>query len=601
MESVESFVVNRGECMRNRIITIGTLISFFGILGAVEFRSPYLSERGPLRYIFEEKEEHDYSLKAWSTFNFKTSHKAFINHGIKTQPLSQLFFNQSEFRMREIFYNSDVPLTAEFYNPYIKVLKIKPRATYTEEGVTLGARFDYPVYKNKGRAGVRGNVPFRRIEIQRVDQKGRDTAQLQNVRIAQKQPIIPSGTYTGWAYRLDFVEALPVNAARDSIVIYYDGAGSKYLRFAAQEAATSAETLAAFAFVAMKEDHPPRQNVGVKQSELTSGNYVEGTTAISALQDDASVAYWIKQSNFTSWDESTIINVDSKLTLQANKAKMWLTGVHKDNGDYYSAATESAFGAIEDAIQSYNENIYEWLSDRGFVLEDSRVAGLGDVDLDFFYEHVLKDDVIFEVMLGCRLPTGGGDKYAGNAYRPRLGNGEHWELKLGAMVAWQPITWLNVKVDGYYSFVLEGREQLPAAFKGAKIKNMGPRADADIDWNYLVGRVDVNLFHPKTNDLSTSIGYELYYKTSDNINFKERTMESWLGRTWSDGALVANNQLLSNSLAEQNTQAIGHKLRGETSYRLSERFEIFAGGSYIFAGQNLPRELDAHIGFNTNF
>lgn len=138
--------------MRNRMRKLGVLLitsALIHVLGAVDFRSPYVYDGGPLRYVFEPKEANDYGLKMWTTGYTRDAHKAFLSHGTKTKPLTALLFNKDEFRMREIFYNSDVALTTEYYNPFVKILKIKPRATYSENGITFGGQFDYPVYKEK--------------------------------------------------------------------------------------------------------------------------------------------------------------------------------------------------------------------------------------------------------------------------------------------------------------------------------------------------------------------------------------------------------------------------------------------------------------------
>ncbi|MFH1644231.1 MAG: hypothetical protein ABIA74_03585, partial [bacterium] len=261
-------------------------------------------------------------------------------------------------------------------------------------------------------------------------------------------------------------------------------------------------------------------------------------------------------------------------------------------------------------LKQYDENPYQWFAKRDFYFEPDRRQGFGDIDLDLFYEHTFSDEWIAEVMLGVRFPTGPSDDYTGNPFKAHAGNGEHWEIKLGAMAAWMPLDWMNVKLDGYFSFVLEATEQRCAGFKGAEIKNIGPKIDADVDWQYFVIRLDFNLFHPKTDDLSTDIGYEFYYKTRDDVSQKKTKMASWLGRHWENTAAtgqpanygwVTKEFDLDNGVLESNTQAIGHKIRGETSYRFSDWFEMYGGGSYVFAGKNLPRETDMHAGINVRF
>jgi hypothetical protein len=591
--------------MRKSVLKIGTFIStcvFACTLGAVEFRSPYLSERGPLRYTFEQKDENDYGLKLWTSSYARESHKAFMAHGTKTSPLSTLFFNKDEFRMREIFQNCDPSLASEHYNPYLRVLKIKPRVQYIEKGISFGGRFEYPVYKNKGRIGLRASIPLRQIEMERQDQNDRDTAQLQDLIIRQKQQQ-NDGTnamYLGEAYRLDFVEALPYEPTRTSAVVY-NTTGIQVFGNAIADANNDKK----MAVLLSPEGYVPRQNVGVYDNATMTALTAVSSSGLTL--DPATVYYFQSNTDYTSYDD-TVANIadePTRLLQQDRKAEMWITSVHyatdEENLHEMNTESENIAAGVRDAVSIYNENMYEWLADRGYVLEDSRVAGLGDIDVDLFYEHRLEDDLVFEIMGGVRIPTGGHDKYTGNPYRPSLGNGEHFEVRAGGMVAWQPLNWLSLKLDAHYSLVLEATEQRSAAFSDAQIKNMGPRADADIDWSYVVARLDFNLFHPKTKNLSTSIGYEFYFKTKDNLTFKDLTMASWLGRDWDGSAYNADLHTLSSTLAAKNTEAFGHKLRIESSHRFTPWFEMYVGGSYTVAGQNLPRETDCHGGMCITF
>jgi hypothetical protein len=107
------------------------------------------------------------------------------------------------------------------------------------------------------------------------------------------------------------------------------------------------------------------------------------------------------------------------------------------------------------------------------------------------------------------------------------------------------------------------------------------------------------LFHSKTNNISATVGYEFYYKTEDDITFKRAQVNTWAGEHFNTGADILGT--LDNKLAEANTERFGHKVRLEGRYQLAPRLEVFVGGAYTFAGKNLPRETDAHGGFNVRF
>jgi hypothetical protein len=133
--------------------------------------------------------------------------------------------------------------------------------------------------------------------------------------------------------------------------------------------------------------------------------------------------------------------------------------------------------------------------------------------------------MLAELVLGVRFPTGTTKNSCNNPYRAiaKLGNGEHFEVKLGANFAWDACKWFSLKLDLSYNFVLEGKEQRAAVFAGSTVKNIGPCTDADVDWGYFIGRLDFQFVHPKTCCLSTVMGYEIYYKTEDHLTFKKTT------------------------------------------------------------------------------
>ena len=296
-------------------------------------------------------------------------------------------------------------------------------------------------------------------------------------------------------------------------------------------------------------------------------------------------------------------NVENYTTAPADAWQdVWVSTVHGSDGGR-TPESNTLFNNINNLL-NYTENVYEWLWDRDFMFATDQKTGLGDIDLDIFYEHTFSEQWIGELMFGIRIPVGASDDYTGNPYKAHLGNGEHWEVKFGGLIAWQPCKWMNAKIDLGLSFAIEATEQRCASFSGATVKNIGPKVDADVDWSYFTFRLDFNFFHPKTSDLSCDIGYELYYKGEDNIDFKQASIETWLGKKWNpaNGLYdLADNRALDSKVAESNTEAIGHKVRYEGRWKCCEWIELFAGGTYLFAGQNIPKETDFHTGANVKF
>lgn len=756
---------------------------------ATERRTPWISEHGPLRYTFEKLHEDAWNFNYWSAVHYKEAHKSFLKHSTKTVPYTALIFNKADFDLKEIFPNSQVPFDAEFYSPFLKLTHVSPRAEYTEVGMTVGGKIEFPVWCNKGRIGLRATVPFRRIEIERTDNccdldtnplapfvaskmiridrnspatdvdaaaaaaaaaaggagngnGGGDAAlaaiNVQNIGGTADQAtanamvlnaasianaidaVVPAGsTFAGAAsgplinatmpdvnnffgantagpinltdatagqvvaaalatkaqggalasaagvqgainaanntlainavanrgnraegtaqtdmlvnaYRLDFVASLPDSQHNSALQIPNGTTVNLYGRDVAVAAnqrnratvglarAVNADALQSAGFNAWM----PAPTTDAPVGHIDVVNPANANTGIVAMANTlatlpitpgssvnaAGVGYFD-----TAIDYQGLKDVVNGLTpaglSQANS--LWLTfrraadSADPERFSRNELGTAGEGGAIarniENQLRLFTQNPFAFFASKDFQLETGIRSGLGDIDLDLFYEHDFCDEWRGEVWVGVRFPTGQG-KDQQNPYQPQLGNGEHWEVKIGGLMAWQPTCWMNIKIDGMYSFVLESSETRAAAFKGATIKNFGPAVQADVDWGYAVGHVDFTFFHPCTDKVRSMVGYEIYYKTEDHLSFKQKQAESWLGRKFdAAGNLVANPQDLDSGLARKNTEGIGHKVRWETSCQINKYFEIFGGGTCVFAGQNVTRDRDAHLGYNIRF
>ncbi len=591
---------------------------------ASEYRTPWLSERGPLRHTFKKLHKKRYNANMWSLAYCKEAHKAFLDHGTDTHPLTALLFNKSEFTLNEIFPNSQVPVDSENYNVFMKLSKIKPRAHYFEYGVNLGGRIDFPVWENKGRIGLRTTIPFRKIEIERKDitpvgDPLCDLVASGLVNTTRKDDGKNETTASdvvavvAKAYRLDLVQSL-LNGSNQSAI---QTADKSFKIFGQETAVVDANVLkgdgtGANVGLVIGTDKP--QNVAwiyhdaslpasnIAKSEFEAANIVKIDS--NTIDLTGKVGYFGSEAP-GDVDYATVFGDFSSAAAQDLAAKSWVVfRRHSDATDssrIVGSDAQTISNAIETALINTNCGPSDFMTANGFEFETQKRSGLGDIDLDLFYEHTFSKDWMGELMVGVRFPTGSGDEKYGNPYKVNLGNGEHFEIKIGAGLAWQPFRCMNAKLDMYYSFVLEGTEERAAVFAGSKIKGIGPKADADVDWGYFVGRLDLNFFHPKTDRISSTVGYELYYKTHDHISFKNAKMESWLGKKVSGGVLVENLQPLSNELARHNTESISHKVRSESSFRLHRYLDMFWGGSFVFAGQNAFRDMDCHAGFNCRF
>ncbi len=625
--------------MNKKIAKLVVLAAFaVGAANATEMRSPYLSERGPIRYTFEKENPDRYSLNIYSGMYTKKADKAFMKHGTDTHPLSTLFFNKANFDIKEILPNSAMPMDSEHYNPFISIGKLSPRVRYFETGVNVGGRFEYPVYKDKGRIGVRLNIPFTTIELEREDffDKHEDPLEYyrldKTIEMKYNDGVDKSVIATVRSYRMDLINEAWYLAAtgerKKSLEFGLKPAplSGGSVKFAGSEIAKSQINEKIFNSglevglikhedVDTRPEHLPQTGpflgFGAKDVvALTAGNgptqSIDGTGVFSNMNPGGWEA--AKEIGFFTGNTAAADPADYSVFSPSDEwlETKWMVFGYDENAVPQGSA-DTVLKGMDSWLRQYSDNPYYWFSRRDFSFETDRRTGFGDIDLDLFYEHTFSDEWVAEAMIGLKFPTGTNDDYYGNPYRVHLGNGEHWEIKLGAMGAWMPLDWMNVRLDGRFSFVLESSEQRCAGFKGAQIKNIGPQVAADVDWQYLTLNLDFTFFHPKTDDLSLDVGYEFYYKTKDDVDQKRSSMESWLGKKWAqeNGAGAYgwrdNDKELDDGVLEGNTQSISHKVRCESSYRFSDWFEMYAGGSFIFAGKNIPREADLTLGMNVRY
>jgi hypothetical protein len=615
---------------------------------ANEFRAPLTTERGPLRYDFKNKKD-DWSLNVWSGGYQKSANKTFIKHGTDSSPLTKLFFGKDNFTISEAFQDADpVKHYTQNRNPYLGTTKIAPRASYTERGMTLGARFEYPVWQNKGRVGLRGNVPFKTIRMERDDEAENVATGLQNAVVNGDSVSLTdnsgSKVVSGISrYRARLLNALRrVNDAGQYVSMFTFAAaaspsgigGTQYDKDTADIPDKVPGSIPAV-FMVRRGGHPPIGDaVPVTSDKNVSGTNIVGATdiAFGTVEKAVVCAKNIKtganskliplnpDADADSLDQNRGYIFDQSVSYEGLDKKpvfddLWVVPVFTGATPSLAPEATKMVNLVNSELLLYRSGIYEFMKAYGgFEFQSTQKTGLGDIDLEAFYEHTFSDDWRGEVALGVRLPTGGSSKYDGNPYRVRLGNGNHFEIKAGGLLAMKAFDWMHLKADAYYSLALQSVEKRATAFKGATIKNVGMGVDADVDYGYFTGHLDATFFHPQTNDLSTTFGYELYFKSEDTIKFKEKdTANHMLGKAWGDGTtkselgVTAGTEWmeykmdLDNKVAEKNTEQIAHRFRFESTYKAHKYATFYVGGAYTFAGQNMPRETDMHGGMNIKF
>ncbi|MFH1831204.1 MAG: hypothetical protein ABH827_00225 [bacterium] len=640
--------------------TLFTVLAVSSAAMASETRAPFISKDGPLRYdLYKKKNKCTFDM--FSTGHYRTANKAFLKHGTDTHPLTSLIFGKSEFTLAEAFEDANpIKYFTENRSPYLATTKIAPRVSYTEYGATLGGRFEYPVWHNKGRVGLRATVPFKTVRMER-DDNGEDAALgLQNAIIkgdatrmvaTDGNPVVAPPTHQSpkafeniSRYKLQLLDnTLYLNDQGQIVPLLYladgtvavKGSGIHDFQFSGDN--LNAETGNLISWVVIKGEPgklPPfgaPTGVTVKPNPVTDSTQWEAQAGIVACGTDLWKAPYgalkaLPTSGFESLEQNqgyVFLNDAAhnytKINEDPNFNELWLSSVHL--GSDTRPTKDGDIKIVDDLLNVYRYNVEEFMKDNaGFVMATNQRTGLGDIDLDAFYEHTFNNNWRGEVFAGLRLPTGGSDKMFNNPFTQQLGNSNHFEIKLGGNIGWAAFDWMNLKAEASYSFVLEDTEHRLAVFKGSKIKNFGPSVDADVDWGYFIGKIDATFYHPKTEDLATTIGYQIYYKTEETINFKKSFATNHaLGKAWADAAgklilktnkdpltnkgsqFVDYEMPLDNKLAEANTEAVAHRVFFESNWKANKYMNLYVGGTYTFAGQNMPRESDMHAGALVKF
>jgi hypothetical protein len=556
--------------------------------------------------LFEGVASHDFDPPLRSQWRVATdvhgymrsAHRSFGAHGFSTQELPAIIFNKESFRLSNAFEDCLVPHNTQHYNPFMRIITIAPRAQYKEQGAVVSIGAERSVFKGKARWGVRAKLPIKSVEWERLDQGGRRDSQTEDVIKWQKNENTQSTI--GFGYRLDFLEAMPTKDFRQSQVEYdATGGGNTFIRMFGGDT-RGVDTVRNSGAIYSPEGYTPR---GSRVGVLASG--VSTTQLPSSLDNlSADTVYFLGNSDsYPNLSDEAARDVATRVANQDKKATVWVVSTHAGDGSLIEAsATQAISTEMKDLLPTYNANCYEWFHDQGYDLASSREMGIGDLDLELYYEHILSDRAVAHLGFVASLPTSYGtagmeNDFSKNPYQARLGNGHHVELGGSVGFDIEALSWLAIHLDGQYRFALDRSETICGTPQGSLIKNMGPGIKADVHWSSFVSNLDFQWCHPHTTDVTGYFGYQFYYKAADTVRYSASTMESWLGKTY-DSTLgvrdytVDNPMTLDNALASAGTEQLAHRVKAGLSYHFSDWLSVSAGGALTIAGQNMPRELD---------
>jgi len=546
----------------------------------------------------------------------------------KKVSLAKLFFGKSSFRGDEIFGTTatGIPdvLTDDRY-------KLTPKIDYKEKGVVLGIHLERKVTDKNWRIGFNAALPIKKIEVEAdltcdscctivtegedgpvVDLTGRYYLKAEHLYDEDNTSWGLTSIGESFAYRLDLLNELElVDWSGTSITVAgvdigsdverVGGGGGNYqfiLPAAVFNPIGTTVDLTDTPWLLAPNTKP--ESLSVRNPIAPGSLPIVPSVNLNPLPSDGTIS----EGAYNRVDAAT-----SYAVLSADKAQQekifvvpaFSTGFNGSE-NLYTAGGLTIKNKVEQKIRELNEDDSSCkkgpellFAEYGVCLTDKQcVTGLGDLDTSVYVAYDFTDRSFAEIVFGMRFPTGKKNGCPGKIYHIPTGNNGHFEAKLGVDGGWRSKRWFGIHAEAYYTHVLEAIEKRPAQFCGATVRGIGPCVDAKVKWGYFVGHLDMTVFHPENQKMGFALGYEIYYKRHDKVQF----CGACLGDRAED--FLGNIVKLSSSLAEVDTNILAHKIRGQVYHRWNY-FELYAGASRVVGGWNGMLENEVHIGFGINF
>jgi hypothetical protein len=596
------------------------LLLLLGLTGSVqvfarELRTPYIWQQnsifrdGYYHYPLPRPKEDEtcWNYDVWGGGYARFADKAFRNKdGRGREPLDAIFFGKADFTASEIF----APGTAFVLNPFLSFATLSPRFNYNEKGAYFGFTLDRGFgCDDEWHVGLRARLPVRSIEVEN-DNNDIQVDQLEDVFRTNREFIFapdavdsahaPETTQViedSFAIRFDFLSSLPLtnNAPQEPLVNFGVPLRINQINVGDQLPIPGNPNKAPVHVI---------KNAAGNVPDLPFSRINQNVSGLLPAGDPGFLA--VNQLPFLNGDGSGLTSdgnrarfneTTSYAALKANKVaqrQLWVVGTDETQplapaiGDANETDMMNNARSIQTAIQSIlkgiETDVIDFFDDKGISFASQNIQGAGDLDLDLY---VARQFCKWngQAALGMRFPTGGRITNPGKLLAQPLGNNGHYELRGALFAGWEPTYWVALSADVSYNWVLKRTENVAAAFKGATVKNIGPSVKADVSWQYFVGNFDVTFLHPCNNQLGFDVGYEPYVKRADKVHFLTSTAEDLLG----------NVQPLDDSVLENRTSVVAHKIRAEIFHQW-DYFEIFAGWAQVVAGKNAPHDTDWHLG-----
>ncbi len=559
--------------MKNKI---GLLVVFIGFsLQARMLLTPLELRRGPLVKPYKDINDPDWCYNVWAAGYQRSADDAFNCDGCKV-PLSTLFFGKADFKAQEAF-----PSSRSRLNPLLGLSCLSPRVKYKEDGGYFGIDLQ-KYYNDCWRIGFRATIPARRMRITRCKNGRYGESELGGMTVndfaAQDTETINGATVKSYAFRLDFLSLLPYTCEQNCpgsnicIVNYSDG-----------DFPNNPITIS-------NQDITDQQGTPASAIKNDSGCIPEQPWAIT--QQEAQGLPPVNPDGSTTSDRGRFDSGNNYTPLsQSPEEQSTLFIVPSVAGDNTTPEARVILQQVNELLECISQEAEDAFKDCCISFNDQCFSGVGDLCTEFYTGYFYSPCLYLEGFIGARWPTGKRDDDPRLVFRQSLGNNGHYEFKLGGQVLWEAHDWITLHADITGFILSRNKECVATAFTGATVKNIGLPVLADVKWNYLLLHTDLFITPHNCYNFIGVIGYELYYKSRDDIRFCQTTAIDCLGMT----------ATLDPCVLEENTQVTGHKIRGEAAIDPYDWLQIYGGGSTVVGGKNVPNTSAWHLGLSVYF
>ncbi len=523
-----------------------------------------------------------------------------------TGSLASLWFGADSFTADQAFFGGALtaqPGTPPF-NANLAVSQISPRFDYSENGLYFGFNIER-TFGCEGNWHVTGRVslPYKVIEV-RPDETCRFEETVNDL-VKDVCLVCDAGqthNVYDFAYRLDLLSTLIIGGAPNSTtlpLVQYGPSGANYAtKIGSIVGQTSPDTSPVY--LIKREDGTLPNKVELPNS----GGYFACGKEVSQVNGGVLPGDGSGIENSVYFFGDTSVNYAPLANSKAAQRTLFVVpnivvGTNPNDGtptlDEFRNNTLAVRNQILQLLNTFalQDTALEFLCKQCCIdlRKFERNAGLGDLygEVDLGYSSCDRDKY-GHVVLGVTFPTGSKNYDARRVFLLPTGNNNHYEIKVGLEGGWRICNWVGLRADVFFNHAFNATEKVAAPFQGATIKNIGPSADAKVNWNYFEAELELNLFHPYNPDLGAVIGYQLYAKMKDHVNLCNTTAVDCLGRV----------EPLDADVLRDCTNSIANKIRGEIFHRWNY-FELFGGAYAVVSGRNIMKELEWHIGLSIYF